>query len=82
MPMPRQTRQATRRWPSPVITTCKDLIVRVEARMRGDEVDQRTTMVAMAAEMKNARSICTLVKRMNHLLRVPSLSSPVLSVDV
>jgi hypothetical protein len=33
--------------------------------------------VATIAEMKNARSICTFVKRMNHLLRVPSLSSPV-----
>lgn len=56
MPMPRQMRQATRRWFSPVI---------------------RTTTVATIALMKKARSICTLVKRMNHLLRVPSLSSPV-----
>lgn len=37
----------------------------------------RTTTVAAMAEMKNPRSICTFVKRMNHLLRVPSLSSPV-----
>jgi hypothetical protein len=29
------------------------------------------------AAMRKARSICTFVKRMNHLLRDPSLSSPV-----
>lgn len=56
MPMPRQMRQAARRWFSPVI---------------------RTTTVATIALMKKARSICTLVKRINHLFRVPSLSSPV-----
>ena len=35
------------------------------------------TMVATMAATKNAISIWTLVKRMNHLLRLPDLSSPV-----
>ena len=47
----------------------------------GEEVGEwaNTTTVATMAEMKNARSICTLVNKMNHLFLEPSFRSPVFS---
>jgi hypothetical protein len=50
---------------------------RRQATRRCDSPVMSTTTVATMAEMKKARSIWTFVKRMNHLLRVPCLSSPV-----
>ena len=40
-----------------------------------------TTIMAVSADATKPKSICTLVKRMNHRLRVPSLSSPLLSAQ-
>jgi hypothetical protein len=82
MPRPKQIRQAARRWFSPQATSYFVSVDLFDSVMNGFEIlGILTTIVATMAAIRNARSICTLVNRINHLFLDPSRSSPVLSAQ-